>query len=100
MLLTFALFLSAVLHNPFPAHAAPMPVRLGRLDQMSRQLVVRGLRPGQRYEILANGRIFGAGTARSPVEAMRLRSPFKPGTLITVVSAGPHGSVIHTTGTV
>lgn len=100
MLFSLALFLSAVLHNPFPAHAAPPPVRLGRLDQMSRQLVVRGLRPGQRYEILANGRLFGAGTARSTVEAIRLRSPFRPGTLITVVSAGPRGSVIRTTGSV
>ncbi len=87
----FALFISAGLHNPLaPAQNAYAPV-IGRLDQTSRQITLRDLAPGHRYQVFIDGRLLTAGTARGSVQTLPLRAPLRPGTLITVTSPAMAG---------
>ena len=99
MIPVFALAVTAVLHNPFTQLSTRSTPSIGRVDQASRQIPLRDLEPGRRYDVYVNGRVIASGTARSSMEMLPLRSLLHPGTIISVVAPAVRGRAAMQTST-
>ena len=93
MLFAIALVAGITLHHPFTTAAPAARPWVGRLDQMSRRIVVHDLRPGQSVEVYIGGRPFAVVNPRARVEAIPLRARLAPGTPVTLVTTAFGGRV-------
>lgn len=93
-----AVLVALSLLPPFAAHSlagSPRPQpHIGRLDQATHGIVIGSLEPGERIEIFAGGRPLGGFTANASRATFRLRSPLRPGTVVSVAGRFAGGVVV------